>query len=105
MEFKEIEKAVLKTSEDYDKKYNLDFDVDSAMIKLFEEIGELSEAYLTYKRKSRPEKFLNEEDAKKKLSYELADVVGVALIISKKLDINLEDALNRKWIIREWENK
>jgi NTP pyrophosphatase (non-canonical NTP hydrolase) len=68
-------------------------------------MGELAEAYLTYIGKSRPEKFSNENDAKKKLSYELADVVGMAMVFAKEMNIDLEDAINRKWIAKEWEKK
>ncbi|MDD5463911.1 MAG: MazG nucleotide pyrophosphohydrolase domain-containing protein [Candidatus Moranbacteria bacterium] len=103
MEFKEIEKAVSKTADDYIGKYDLKYDADTILFKLYEEIGELSEAYLTAKGKSRPEKFVSAEISKKKLSYELADVLGMTILLAKEMDIDLEDAINRKWIIKEWE--
>ncbi|MDO8241029.1 MAG: MazG nucleotide pyrophosphohydrolase domain-containing protein [Candidatus Moranbacteria bacterium] len=105
MEFKKIESGVLKTARDYSEKYGIEADADFAMHKLYEEVGELSEAYLTYKKKSRPEKFTTEAEVKNKLAYELADVAGIVMVIAEKLNIDLEDAINRKWIIKEWERK
>jgi NTP pyrophosphatase (non-canonical NTP hydrolase) len=35
----------------------------------------------------------------------LADVVRVAMVFAKEMNIDLEDAINRKWIAREWDKK
>jgi NTP pyrophosphatase (non-canonical NTP hydrolase) len=47
---------------------------------------------------------LSEEESKKEMSKELADVIGLAFVIASKLDINLEEALIKKWISKEWIN-
>lgn len=101
MEFKEIQKGIEENASKYQKKYGVDIDPTFALLKLTEEIGELSEAYLAYTRKSRPEKFVSEEDAKNKVAQEIADVVGVAIILASLLNIDLEKAIDKKWINKE----
>ncbi len=98
MDFKEIQKGVINNARKYQEKYRVDIDSSFAMLKLTEEVGELAEAYLVYKKKSRPEKFISEEDAKNKVAKEIADVVGVAIILASLLDIDLEKAIDKKWI-------
>ena len=100
MEFKEIENKVLKTAEDYCEKYNIKLDEDFAVLKLYEEVGELAQSILIHRKKCRPEKYLSEEESKKELGKELADVLGLLIMVSHLLDVDLEDALNKKWIER-----
>lgn len=101
MDFQEIQKGIIGNARKYQKKYEVDIDATFALLKLTEEIGELSEAYLTYTKKSRPEKFVSEEEAKNKVAKEIADVVGVAIILASLLDIDLEKAIDKKWINKE----
>ncbi|MCX6766149.1 MAG: hypothetical protein NT136_04290 [Candidatus Moranbacteria bacterium] len=101
MDFQEIQKGVINNAKKYQEKYKVNFDETAALIKLFEEVGELSEAYLTYAKKSRPDKFVSEEDAKNKVAKEIADVVGVAIMLASLLDIDLEKSIDKKWINKE----
>ena len=48
---------------------------------------------------------LSVEEAKKEISKELADVAGTVMVISSLLGIDLEDAINKKWITKEWIKK
>ena len=98
MEFKEVEKLVLKNVERYSKKYNVKIDDYFAILKLSEEVGELSQAFLVHKKKSRPSKFKSENESKENVAEELADVITVSIILANELDIDLEDALNKKCI-------
>jgi NTP pyrophosphatase (non-canonical NTP hydrolase) len=102
MEFKEIERGVLKNAKWYSKRHSIKIDDDFAIMKLFEEAGELSEAYLTYKKKSRAEKYVSHAVAKKNLAKELADVVGIIMIIADILKIDLEDVIDKKWIHKDY---
>lgn len=101
MDFKEIEKGVINNAKKYQEKYGVNIDSTFALLKLTEEVGELSEAYLTYTKKSRPEKFVSEEEAKNKVAKEIADVVGVTIILANLLNIDLEKAIDKKWINKE----
>ncbi len=82
MDFKEIQKGILENAKKYQEKYNVDINSSFAMLKLTEEIGELAEAYLIHQKKSRPEKYNSEEEVKKKVAKEIADVIGVAIILA-----------------------
>ena len=101
MEFKDIERKVVENAISYGREYNIEIDEDFALIKLYEEIGELSQAILIHRKKSRPEKHLQEDVSKKEIAKELADVVGMAMVNAHLLGINLEDAISKKWINKE----
>ena len=73
-----------------------------ALLKLYEEIGELTQTFLIYKKQSRPEKYVSEEVSKKELAKELADVVGLAIVNANLIGIDLEEALVKKWVSKEW---
>lgn len=101
MEFKELQKKVVENAIKYGEKYNIKIDEDFALFKLYEEVGELSQAVLIHRKKSRPEKHVSEEGSKKELAKELADVLGMVIVNAHLLDIDLEDAVNKKWINKE----
>ncbi len=63
------------------------------LAKLMEELGELSEAILTYDSLQRTDKL---QDAKSDLNGEFADVVLVTLILSQELGVDVKKALDEK---------
>lgn len=101
MEFKELQKRVIENAINYGQKYNVKIDEDFALLKLYEEVGELAQAVLIHRKKSRPEKHVPEEISKNELAKELADVVGIAIVNAHLLGIDLEDAIDKKWINKE----
>ncbi|MCX6744092.1 MAG: pyrophosphatase [Candidatus Parcubacteria bacterium] len=105
MDFKELQQKVIETSFDYGEKYNVKIDEDFALLKLYEEVGELAQAVLIHRKKSRPEKHVPEIISKKELAKELADVVGMVMVYANLMDIDLEEAIDKKWISKEWINK
>jgi len=104
MEFKDIQANIIKNAERYSKDYGVTIDKEFCALKLTEELGEFAEAALTHARKSRPEKLLPEEESKKRLAHELADVVGMALVTADVYGINLEEALKEKWMKKHSED-
>jgi len=82
----------------YGRKYDVNIDEDFALFKLYEEVGELAQAILIHRRKCRPEKYLPAAESKRELGYEIADVIGMTLVVSELLDIDVEKALKDKWI-------
>ena len=98
MDFKEIEKGVVNNALDYGKKYNLEIDENFALLKLYEEVGEFAQAVLIHRKKCRPEKFVSTEASKSELAKELADVLGMVMVNAHLLGINLEEAIDKKWI-------
>jgi len=97
-----MQNKIMKNAVEYGKKFNVKIDQDFALLKLYEEMGEYAQAVLVHRRKSRPSKYLSEELSKRELAKELADVVGMAIVNAKLFDIDLEEALIKKWITREW---
>ena len=101
MDFKELQKRVIENAINYGQKYNVQIDEDFALLKLYEEVGELAQAVLIHRKKSRPEKHVSEEISKKEVAKELADVVGMAIVNAYLLGIDLEEAIDKKWINKE----
>ncbi|MFH1838251.1 MAG: MazG nucleotide pyrophosphohydrolase domain-containing protein, partial [Candidatus Kuenenbacteria bacterium] len=83
------------------KNYNIQLDEDFALLKLYEEVGELTQAILIHRKKSRPEKYVSEEISKKKLAEELADIVCSTIVNAHLLGIDLEEAIDKKWFNKE----
>ncbi|OGZ73451.1 MAG: hypothetical protein A2908_04230 [Candidatus Staskawiczbacteria bacterium RIFCSPLOWO2_01_FULL_38_12b] len=100
MDFKEVEKKVVENALNYGKQYNITIDQDFALLKLYEEVGELSQAVLIHRKKSRPEKHLAEEISKEEVAKELADVLGMVMVNAHVMNIDLEEAITKKWINR-----
>ena len=98
MDFKELQDKVMQNAINYGKKYNIKIDEDFALFKLYEEVGELAQAVLIHRKKSRPEKHVPQNVSKQKIAEELSDVVGMAIVNAKLLNIDLEEAINKKWI-------
>jgi NTP pyrophosphatase (non-canonical NTP hydrolase) len=101
MDFKELQNKVVQNAMDYGKKYNVQIDEEFALLKLYEEVGELAQAVLIHKKKSRPEKFVSEEISKKELANELADIMGLLIVNAHLLGIDMEEAITKKWIERK----
>ena len=105
MKFKDIEKKVIQNAIRYGKEHNVEIDEDFALLKLYEEVGEFAQAVLIHRKKSRPEKHVSKNISKKEMAKELADIVGMAMVNAHLLDINLEEAIDKKWINKEWIKK
>jgi len=101
MDFQELQKLVVANALNYGEKYNVKIDEDFAILKLYEEVGEFSQAMLIHRRKSRPEKHLPEELSKEEIAKELADVIGMTMVNAHLLGIDLEQALDKKWIHKD----
>lgn len=91
----------MKNAMEYGERHNIRIDEEFAMIKLFEEVGEFAQAVLIHKKKCRTVKVVDEAVSKKELGRELADVVGMAIVNADLLGIDLEDAIDKKWINKE----
>jgi len=105
MELKKIKNEISKIFLKNAKRDNIKVDDDYLMLKLTEELGEFVQSYVVYKKRCRPEKYLSPEVSKKEMSKELSDVMGMIFVIAKSLDVDIEEALIKKWISREWVKK
>jgi NTP pyrophosphatase (non-canonical NTP hydrolase) len=98
MQFSELQNEINKNMDRYATQHNVTVDENWAVLKLLEELGEFSQSIIIHRRQSRPEKYLPEAESKEEVAKELADVVGMAIVCAKLFDIDLEQALSKKWI-------
>lgn len=98
MQFSELQDEINKNMDRYAQKYNVTVDENWAVLKLLEELGEFSQSIIIHRKQSRPEKYLPEAESKQEIAKELADVVGITIVCAKLFDIDLEQALSKKWI-------
>lgn len=105
MEIKQLQSKISTVLFNNAKRDNIKVGDDYLVLKLTEELGEFVQSYLVYKKRCRPEKYLSQQQSKKELSKELSDVIGLTFGIAQTLNIDVEEALVKKWITREWINK
>lgn len=83
---------MLKISDIYAAEHGIDRDRDWALLKLQEELGELTAEHLRLSGRAR-----GEADPKA-LADEAADVLGMLLIYCDGAGIDLEQAMRDKWL-------
>ncbi len=100
MDFKELEGKVIKNAKRYCREYDIKLDEDFALLKLYEEVGELAQSILIHRKKCRKEKYISKEESKEELAKEIADILGMLIVVSYVLEIDMEEAIKKKWIDR-----
>lgn len=102
MELAKLQKQIPQIFSLYLDRHGIKMDDDYVMLKIGEEMGELIQAYLIHKKRCRKVKLVSPAESKKELAKELSDVFCLALVIAERLDVDLEEAVTKKWITREW---
>ncbi|OGN44200.1 MAG: phosphoribosyl-ATP pyrophosphohydrolase [Caulobacterales bacterium RIFCSPHIGHO2_01_FULL_70_19] len=92
MHLKTLQADVLRISDIYAREHSIDRDRDWALLKLQEELGELTAEHLRMSGRAR-----GAADAGK-LGDEAADVLGMLLIYCDRAGVDLEQAMQRKWL-------
>jgi NTP pyrophosphatase (non-canonical NTP hydrolase) len=92
MKLKALQADVLRISDIYAAEHGIDRDRDWALLKLQEELGELTAEHLRLTSRAR-----GEPDAEA-LGDEAADVLGMLLIYCARAGIDLDEAMRRKWL-------
>lgn len=105
MNFKQLQTKIVAIARHNAKRDSITITDEYLIMKLTEELGEFVQSYLIHKKRCRPAKYKPTKDSKRELSKELADVLGILLVIAKTMHIDLEKALVKKWITREWIKK
>ena len=100
MTFDEIQSGILKVAKVYGEKFKVNIDQDFAILKLYEEVGEYAQAVLIHRKKSKPEKHNDENETKKRLGEELADIIGMAIVNADLFGIDIQKAIKEKWLNR-----
>ncbi|GAW39728.1 hypothetical protein SH203_00104 [Brevundimonas sp. SH203] len=92
MDLNALQADVLKISDIYAAEHDIDRDRDWALLKLQEELGELTAEHLRLTGRAR-----GTPDAQA-LGDEAADVLGMLLIYCARSGVDLERAMQRKWL-------
>lgn len=96
LDLKALQDSVLRISDLYAREHGIDRDKaasgDWALLKVQEELGELVAEHLRMTGRAR-----GAADAGK-LGDEAADVLGMLLIYCRAANIDIEQAMRRKWL-------
>lgn len=96
MKIADLKADVLRISDIYAREHSIDRDRagngDWALLKLQEELGELTKEHLNLSGRAR-----GKPDAEA-LADEAADVLGMLLIYCERAGIDIETAIQRKWL-------
>ena len=92
MDLKGLQADVLRISDIYAAEHDIDRDRDWALLKLQEELGELTAEHLRLTGRAR-----GTPDAHA-LGDEAADVLGMLLIYCAQAGVDLDQAMQRKWL-------
>ena len=92
MHLKSLQADVLRISDIYAREHAIERDRDWALLKLQEELGELTAEHLRLSSRAR-----GQADAQK-LADEAADVLGMLLIYCDRAGVDIEAAMRNKWL-------
>lgn len=92
LELKALQADVLRISDIYAREHAIERSPDWALLKVQEELGELTAEHLRMSGRAR-----GAADAGK-LGDEAADVLGMLLIYCDQAGIDIEAAMQRKWL-------
>ena len=92
MNISDLTASVLRISDIYAAEHGIERSGDWALLKVQEELGELTAEHLRMSGRAR-----GAADADK-LGDEAADVLGRLLIYCDRAGIDLEQAMQRKWL-------
>lgn len=79
----------------YERRFGVERTDDWLVLKLHEEVGELTQAYLAASGRSRERGTATDEQ--QAFRAELADVLAQLLLVARRFDVDLEAEVERKW--------
>jgi NTP pyrophosphatase (non-canonical NTP hydrolase) len=89
-----------KLSVRYGERLGFERDPDWFLLKLQEEVGELTQAYLQHTGRARANG-LTPDQIRDNLDLEFADVFCQLLLFARQHDVDLLTAIERKWLVYE----
>jgi NTP pyrophosphatase (non-canonical NTP hydrolase) len=94
----DLARRVEAISAEYGRRHGIDRSTDWMTMKIAEEAGELTQAYLTLTGRTRR---AAGPDALESLADEAADVLCQLLLLGPRLGFSFDAAVARKWLIYE----
>ena len=104
MDIKTIQQEVEVVSAHYGATFEIDRTDDWLVLKLGDEVGELTQAYLARSGQSRS-KGRSAAEVEQAFTPEVADVFAQVLLIAERFNIDLQTEIDRKWLVWKPENK
>ncbi|PFG67732.1 hypothetical protein B0O41_2553 [Propionibacteriaceae bacterium ES.041] len=101
MEMSEWTDRLELISDGYAEVYGIDRSPEWMLLKLTEELGELSQAWLVASGQGR-DRNQSPEQARDTLAAECADVVAMALLTARRMGVDIEASMTEKWLV--WED-
>jgi len=98
MDVEHVSKAVEQVSQVYAEKFGIERDATWFILKLQEEVGELIQSYLMLSGKART-KGKSPEEIQAEFNHEVADVFCHTLLLARFYGIDLEKAVEEKWLL------
>jgi len=102
MDIDELSQQVDRISQKYAETFGIERDAAWFLLKLQEEIGELTQAYLMLSGGARA-KGKSAEEMQADFQREAADVFCHVLLLAKFHNIDLEKEIGEKWLV--WSDK
>lgn len=98
----------------YARKFGVERDPDWFMLKLAEEVGELTQAFLATTGRTRPREAVSSaagasggpgvpDGGRAALADEVADVLAHVLLLARSQGVDVDAAVRRKWLV--WESE
>ena len=91
----ELADRIGAVSDIYAERFEIDRSGDWHVLKLQEEVGELTQAYLTVSGRTRRPA---DTAAREALAREMADVLGMLLLLARDEGADLDQAVREKWL-------
>ncbi len=98
MEIAALQDEVEAVSAFYAERHDIARTDDWFLLKLGEEVGELTQAYLARSGRAR-DKGRTEPQVEEDFRAELSDVLAQVLLIARRFDVDLEAEVARKWLV------
>ncbi|GAA1583060.1 MazG nucleotide pyrophosphohydrolase domain-containing protein [Kribbella hippodromi] len=100
MDLESLPERLEKISIRYGEWLGFERDPDWFLLKLQEEVGELTQAYLQHTGRARA-KGLSEEQIRDTFHQEFADVLCQLLLFARQHQVDLPAEVDRKWLAYE----
>lgn len=97
MELRELADRIEYVSAGYADHYRVERTPEWALLKLTEELGELTQAHLTLTGQGRA-RGLTPDEQRRTLALEVGDVIGMAIVYANLACIDVEKAVTDKWL-------
>lgn len=86
----------------YASVYGFDRDGDWLLLKVQEEVGELSQAWLAKTGRQR-DKGHTPDEINQRFEHELADALGMLFALAVETGVDIERAIDAKWLV--WDRR